>query len=310
MEICRMKFLKGNPLVPCTGIKFHMETWHPEPGRLQQYIEILVTMSNVCCNEHWANVGLELGTAAPVFSDHSTCFILECCNPMRVEGGWCRAVTEGATVSALAGWLELTMSGESCGGKNIVSSYWWGRSCLCVGDCNSSIGTFPVSGQKLSPRSVWAGGSKDFAFSSYICSLPGGTTVRHAPIATPVLVGCLGPVGEAQELSHWNEQWECSLATPVLSPLPMVSRLWQFPVKRCSKLNLLCQCLCPYTPLFYWHWWIKQNKMQSRYSHLSSHLWLSQLQSTRSGKQAKGISLLWQWDHTCCKQGIPVVLLK
>lgn len=112
-----------------------------------------------------------MGTAMPVFSHHLMCFILKCYNPMHVRHCCCRAVTEGATVSVLAGWLELRMSGESCGEKNIVSSYGWGRSCLCVGDCNSSMRTFPVSGQKLSPCSAWTGDSKDFASPLYTCSL-------------------------------------------------------------------------------------------------------------------------------------------
>lgn len=95
LEICCMKFLKGNPLVPCTGVKYLTETWCPEPGSLQQYVGILVTMSNGSCNGYRAKVGLVVGTAVPVLSGHSPCFIPECCSPPPVEGCWCRAVTGG-----------------------------------------------------------------------------------------------------------------------------------------------------------------------------------------------------------------------
>lgn len=60
--------------------------------------------------------------------------------------------------------------------------------------------------------------------------------------------------------------------------------------------------------LFYWHCWADQNQMQPRCSLLSSHLWLTQLQRTRSSKQAKRHIFVWQWDRGCCKWGIPVVM--
>lgn len=68
-----------------------------------------------------------MGTAVPVLSGHLMCFVLKCCDPMHVEGCWGRAVTEGATLSVLTGWLELRMSGESL---------WWKEHCelLMIGE--------------------------------------------------------------------------------------------------------------------------------------------------------------------------------
>lgn len=142
--------------------------WKPgiqNQASLHQYSEILVTITNICCNECWTNVGIVMRTDA-LCSVHTP--VLQ---PYACGGCWCKAATEGATVSCWLGGWTWGCQVNLCYGKNMVSCYWWRGISFYVADCNSSMEAFPVSHQKLSPCSLWARGSKDFTSSSYICSL-------------------------------------------------------------------------------------------------------------------------------------------